>query len=60
MIVSELIKELEKAPPDLLVKIAFDSDIRMCVDVAKPVKSEGGLLLVVTDWDEWKYREDWS
>jgi hypothetical protein len=64
MKVSELIEELQKLPPHSTVMIAYDMNIRMEVDVVKPAKyhddGKGEQVVVMTDQQEWDWREHWG
>lgn len=63
MTVLELIEQLEEYPPHSKVMIAFDMDIRMEAEVAKPANYYDGdhveRVIVITDKDEWEDRDNW-
>lgn len=56
MTVQELIQRLEKLPPNGSVRIAYDMNIRMDVEVAEFVRGE----VVLTDQREWEDRHHWD
>lgn len=66
MTTSELIKTLQKLPSDSRVMIAYDTGIRMDVEVAKLASHyesdmhQPEQVVVLTDKYEWADREYWS
>lgn len=59
MTVAELIEKLQEFPPECEAKIAFDSGIRMDVEVVASTYDVGEQVAVITDLDEWRDREGW-
>ena len=59
MTVQELIDELTKLPPDLSVKLAFDTGVRMDAEICQLYNdSEEGISVVITDESEWGDRDN--
>lgn len=59
MKVEDLIALLLKMPCGTEVRLAFESGIRMDVEVAELAQDEGKQVVVLTDKEEWENRDHW-
>jgi hypothetical protein len=60
MTVSELVERLKELPPDADVLIAYEGAVRMETEVVNTFNdAEYGRIVVITDEEESKYRENW-